>query len=156
MHPRHMRACLQLQPSAIRALEKAFWLPRRGSLFFRLVEAGIDHATAVVTLLHMGEREGAETLLGHPIQICPPCLTKRYWSLRIKSRTADEALFFSRVGPNPHPLALRSAERGVTAHDRYAKLKPGMSVDQALRRGVTRRDLREWSARGAIKIERVK
>lgn len=153
MQPRFMRNLLRLPLASQRTLERQFQLPRQGSLYFRLVDAGIDHAQATLALLGALDREGAEILLGHPITIGPPCLEHRFAQI-IRKRTPDEDKIIVALKPNPHVFVHRSAERLETATERYAKLKVGMSLDQALRRGVTRRDLREWVANGSIKIGR--
>jgi hypothetical protein len=153
MQPRYMRNLLRLPLASQRILEREFQLPRRGSLFFRLADARVDHAKATMMLLLHNDRAGAELLLGHQIVICPPCLSRRF-AQSYRARTPDEDKIITKLGPNPHPHGQRSAERLETAFDRYAKLRVGMTIDQAIRRGVTRRDLREWAATGAITIGR--
>jgi hypothetical protein len=153
MQPQYMRNLLRLPIESKRILERKFQLPRRGTLFFRLLDAHVDHAQATMTLLGFGDKLGAEILLGHPITVCPPCLSQRFHQM-VRARTPDEDKFVIDMKPNPYVFQTASAERPEQPSARYARLKVGMTLDQALRRGVTRRDLREWAAAGTITIGR--
>jgi hypothetical protein len=147
MQPAYMLATLALPSKAQHALAATFGLQNKGSLFFRLSDAKIDHAKAVIALLRAEQREAVEVLLGKPIVICPPCLSRMHEKIG-KKRTYDEARIIASVKPNPrHPAS--------DAYQRYGELKAGMTVAQALRRGVSRRDIREWIAEGAITIKKL-
>src|SRR5690349_11274709 len=117
MQPRYMRNLLRLPISSQRILERQFQLPRRGSLYFRLVEAGIDHAQATLALLSAADRVGAEILLGHSITICPPCLALRFYQIA-RARTPNEDKIILSLKATPHIFVHSSAERLETAADR--------------------------------------
>jgi hypothetical protein len=147
MQPAYMLATLALPGEAQHALEATFGLKHEGSLFFRLADRKIDHAKAVMALLKMEQRGAVETLIGKPIVICPPCLSRMNERLTRK-RTFDEARIISSMVPNPrHPA--------TDAYQRFAELRLGMTIAQALRRGVSRRDVREWLAEGSITIKKL-
>jgi hypothetical protein len=147
MQPAYMLATLALPEQAQHALEATFGLKREGSLFFRLADRKIDHAKAVIALLKMEQREAVETLIGKAIIICPPCLSRMNERL-VKKRTFDEARIICGLMPNPrHPA--------TDAYQRYTELRLGMTIAQALRRGVSRRDIREWVAEGSVKLKKL-
>ena len=144
MQPRYMENVLRLPVSSIRTLERVFQLPRKGSLFFRLRDAGVDHAKAVLALLYSEDVTGAEVLLGHSITVCPPCL-RRMYERTIYIKSIDEARVITVIARNPRLPTTPSFFR-------YASLKSGMTVAAALSRGVSRRDIREWAKEGSIQI----
>jgi hypothetical protein len=147
MQPAYMLATLALPEEAQHVLAATFGLQHKGSLFFRLSDAKVDQAKAVMALLKTGHREAVETLVGKSIVVCPPCLS-RMNEVLVKKRTYDEARLIKSLVPNPrHPA--------TDAYQRYAELKLGMTVAQALRRGVTRRDVREWVAEGSITLKKL-
>jgi hypothetical protein len=136
---------LRLPLSAVRVLENRYQLPRSGSLFFRLLDAGVDQAHAVLTLLHAEEDEAVGILIGRSITICPACLTRRFEPSIAAEVTPDDLRIVSTVSRNPRLPTTPSFQR-------FAAIKPGMSVAQLLRRGVRRRDIREWSEEGTIQL----
>lgn len=146
MQSRFMALFLQLPSSAVRCLERAYQLPRAGSLFFRLDDAGVDHANATLTLLYAGEYPAVEILIGRSITVGPPCLSLRH-SISTIERTEDELTILAAIARNPRLPTTPSFFR-------YQHLREGMTIAQALRRGVTRRDIREWRNAGEIKLER--
>jgi hypothetical protein len=147
MQPAYMLATLALPEQAKYALEATFGLQRKGDLFFRLADAKVDQAKAVMALLRAEQRGAVETLVGKPILVCPPCLSRRFEVLT-KRRTFDEARIVVGLAPNTrHPA--------MEAYGRYAKLRLGMTVAQALRRGVSRRDIREWVKEGSVKLKKL-
>lgn len=151
MQSRYMRAILALPETAVHLLERVFCLPRAGNLFHRLVEAGVDHAQATLTLLYNGHYEGVEILIGHPVVICPPCLSGMHIStasnMPTPPRSVDETRVIRSISDNPRLPTTPS-------FNRFEQLKLGMTVQQALTRGVTRRDIREWEREGSIRVEK--
>ncbi len=146
MQPQYMAILLRLSSEARYEIERAFALPRRGSLYFRL--KGIDQARVVLVLARAGLWEDVSLLVGHNVPtFCPPCLS-RLNVPTVTARTPDDERVISWVtGVNPRIVSdmLR----------RFSLVKPGMTVQQLLSRGVTRRDLREWVYEGSIRVERV-
>jgi hypothetical protein len=140
MQPQFMRNVLALSRDSVIELERAFRLPRRGSLYFRLVEAKIDHASAVLALLRVDDIPGVEVLVGHPIVVCP---RQRFITPALPPRRDVQVI--KTVGANPRLEA-------TVSFARFACLRAGMTVSQALMRGVTRRDIREWRAEGSITV----
>ena len=146
MQPEYMQAVLQLSPPAKWELERKFQLPRKGSMFFRL--ANIDQARVVLALVRARLWSDAALLVGHSVPvICPPCLLKLRAPI-VAARTPDEERIVTwKTSANPRIVSNMLA--------RFNTVKPGMSVQQLLNRGVTRRDIREWIAEGSIKVERI-
>ena len=149
-HSRYQYACSQLSESARRILEQAFALPRRGSIFSRLINANVSHADTTLTLLHANERAAVELLIGHPITICPPCLRQRFATIP-RARVMRQVITF--IGPNPHLFQNCSAQNPDPIALRYARLRIGMTIEQALNRGIFLADLRYWSRMKNIDIE---
>lgn len=154
MQPCHMRATIALSPEAIALLEQKFQLPRQGSLYFRLRDANVDQAQAVVILINHNLWDDVTLLVGRPVPVvCPPCLTRMNEPIVKLTPGEDDLLKVVWVGPNTKQ-AWRSRPGGSSdAHSRFALIKVGMSVRQLMMRGVTRRDIREWKAEGLLKIE---
>lgn len=143
MQPRYARAILALPHTAVQILQKHYGLSNKGSLFRRLRDAGLDHASVVLTLLEHKAFDAVEVLLGQPITICPPCLQR----MTPNVEPIDERRIIY-VAPNPRLPTTPSFHR-------YRILRPGMTVEQALVRGITRRDIREWTQEGSIVVQSV-
>ncbi|HUD11477.1 MAG TPA: hypothetical protein VMS08_03630 [Candidatus Saccharimonadia bacterium] len=97
-------------------------------------------------LLQCGQIDGVEIMLGRRITICPTCLSRRFETLVTKPQSLDDLQLITAVDRNPRLPTTPSFQR-------YQALRLGMTVAQALRRGVRRRDLREWRREGSVKIE---
>lgn len=120
------------------------WLPS-----VSLAELGVGQVDVVLALMRAESRphlECAEWLIGHRIIRCPPCLRPSApLEIGDVTRIGDMRRVIS-VTPNPrHPA--------TGAHYRFAIFRPGMSVEQFIVRGGTRRDVRSAVANGWIQLE---
>lgn len=112
-------------------------------------------ADVVLALLRINTAESLEVaseIVGRPITVCPPAIPP--WppkpvneSARKAQRDADKtSRVVTKVGRNP-------CLPTTGAFQRFHHVRVGMTEDQLLRRGLTRRDLRVWAKKGAIALE---
>ncbi len=141
MQTRYMNNVYLLPKSSQTILESTYHLPLEGALYWRLHDAGVDHAMATLVLLHCEDRCGTETLLGHAIKQCP---RQRRLDLTWKRKPQPVLTYVADTNPRVKPRS--------RAH--FDLLHTGMSLQQALTRGVTWREIREWSAEGSIRVEK--
>jgi hypothetical protein len=123
--------------------------PHLRPLSVGLAEVGAGQADVVLALIRADEarcREAAERLIGHRIMRCPPCLRPRAPLENPDRVFPPDQRRFTRVAPN-------ARKPNTGAHCRFAILKPGMTVEQFLIRGGTRRDLRIALERGLVEME---
>jgi hypothetical protein len=100
----------------------------------------------VLVLLRAGLVADAEVVAGCPIQYGPsPRLRPLPLAPSPPSRPDPDARRITQVVPNPRLPTTPS-------WGRFRCLRPGMTVAQALRRGVTRRDLREAVRRRWVEL----
>jgi hypothetical protein len=125
----------------------------------------ISHAAATVTLLRAGYTQDAELLLGRPITHCAPapnspllvCGTATLLARLAAQLPAErgptpgtnntrlyDRLRVQSVGPDARRIGMRSLGR--------ARLRPGVTVGQLLRRGMSRRRLSEAARQGWITL----
>lgn len=103
-------------------------------------------ADLVLMLLRIGTPEAlrrAEKLAGVAITRCPPAVPP--WPPKPVQRTPAAPRVTARVPNNP-------LVRSSGAYQRFAQVKVGMTVEQLLSRGITRRDIRCWRARQYLEI----
>lgn len=122
-------------PGVARAVTVIFDLPARASLYEELEDAGWTQADLVVELLRLDLIPEVEALLGHPITRCPGY---KYRPLPVLPRdeSPDARRVRSVVPDNPRLPSTPS-------YQRFALIRPGQTVGSLLRRGLTRRDIRE-------------
>jgi len=97
-----------------------------------------DVALALLRINSVASLKAAEQLMGIRITKCPPCIPP--WPpLPVKTRATKKVL---RVNYTKTPRA--------PADRRFRLIKPNMTVEQLLKRGVTHRDIRRWSRTGRI------
>lgn len=103
-------------------------------------------ADDVLALLRIGTREArnmAEELMGRPITKCPSAVPP--WPPRPVARPPQKQKL-TRVDRNP-------CLPTTPAFQRYKLLTVGMTKDQALGRGISRRDLRVWEKNGHLEFK---
>ena len=149
MHPSYMRAVLALSTEGRKVLERDFQLPRKGGLFFRLVNAHADQASVVLSLLRAGKWDDITRFVGHPVPVVGPGALSRTSDPVKTERTPDEERVVDWVS-NSNPRILSDG------FHRFALIRVGMTVEQLLTRGVRRRDIREWQQEGTLRLRRKK
>ena len=148
----HDAACRRVtQELRLRVLDY-FQLPLiSGNLAVALDECGYWQADLVLCLLRINTREArllVSRLVGHPIVVCPPCLSRRF----AKAPPRRLARHEMKVTWTAEPSKLTAQPRGLG--DRLRHLRPGMTLAQYRARGGRRRDLRVALARGLIRVEK--
>lgn len=129
-------------------LRSYFRLPAKGDLFQHLQEAHLTQADVVLALLKDGRphmREAAEAIIGAPIKVGHSTVPPPPSPVRLPPRTGDERRF-TKVAANPRLPTTDSAMR-------YRLMRPGRTIAEFLRRGGTRRDIREALRAGWVEIE---
>jgi hypothetical protein len=115
-----------------------------------LMDRGACHASVTMALLSADMIEATELVLGRPITVCPPALSMRLkiWHARPMVERMDkgpDARVIVKVAPNPRLPT-------TNAWQRYRVLRVGLTVGQAIRRGVLRRDIRQCLDYGWISL----
>lgn len=157
---------LVLENEALSALAKALGLanlpefleiPEKvlPKLMANAVEAlGFDMGDIVIELLRLGAIRAAEMLAERLVVRVPPGKQKicdyQAWAA-VKHFLSGEWL---RSLPEKRVEVITPNRRLPTTDSftRYGKLKVGMKFSEALRAGITKRDIREWSQMGDIEI----
>jgi hypothetical protein len=96
----------------------------------------------IMALLRMGSEEGrrlAEKLAGRAIQKCPPAVPP--WPPKPVAHVPREVVV--KVGENKFTS-------GGTASERFGKIRRGMTREELRRKGLSSRDLFDWTAAGMI------
>lgn len=111
-----------------------------------LADRSLGHADVVLALLRGPRRlhREAERLVGQPIKRLPP-VTMRPWPKApppSELSPADRRVV-TRVGPNPRLPTTDSFQR-------YKVFRVGRTVEQLLKRGITRKDIREMERGGHV------
>jgi hypothetical protein len=117
-------------------------------LSWALARVGASQADVVLALLRRGEplyRQAAERLVGRPIRYCPPCLRPAAPPVQGDDTTAD-ARRITFVSKNP-----RMPTTG--AFYRYKIFREGQTIGSFIRRGGTRRDVRQAIGNGWIRVQ---
>lgn len=134
MLEKYEAAINSLGPGVARAVTVIFDLPARGSLYDELEDAGWTQADLVVELLRLDLIPEVEALVGHPITHCPGY---KYKPLPLPARASSpDDRRVTNVVRNPRLPTTDSFHR-------FALIRPGQTVGSLLRRGVTRKDIRE-------------
>ena len=125
-----------LSTLALTTLGTAFDLPGRADLYDELEDAGWQQADIVVTLLRSNLLPDVELIMGKRIERCKGF--EGYIPLPIappRSISPDDRKV-TWVARNPRLPTTPSFQR-------FQEIKVGLTVSALLRRGVTRRDIRE-------------
>lgn len=111
-----------------------------------LAEIGAGQADCVLALLRAGLLREAELLVGRRVTRCPPCLRPTAPPPDRPDERHPDARRVRVLAPdNPrHP--------STGAYYRFAIFRSGMTVQQFLTRGGTRRDVRAAVRRGWIEL----
>lgn len=106
----------------------------------------VDVALALLKLNTRSAIKSAEQILGVPIRQCPPAVPP--WPPKAVVVREGKALRVTKVAhPNPcYP--------GRDTHRRFALVRKGMTEEQLLAKGITRRDIADWTRRGYVEMER--
>src|SRR5262249_43370662 len=126
------------------------WYETEDKLFNALDIHGYDQAALVLCLLRINTHvtlRHAEALVGKPIEYCKPVYK---WQAVPVNRAELPGDHRRVLYVEKHP-ELKSGRRSWLR--RYHLLKPGLSIEQLLRRGVKRSDIRLAIKRGWIKVE---
>lgn len=114
--------------------------------YFR--EQGIEQplqCDVALALLRINTPESlveAEELLGVKITRLPPAIPP--WPPR--RAEVEKKVRVKRVGRSPY-------EPGSRADQRFRQVRTGMTADQLAARGVSRRDVQQWTARGVLELD---
>lgn len=130
------------------SLSSAFGLGAGGSesLFDRLHSQKFTQADLVLKLLHLRHTKEAESIVGRPLTRCPPDPRLHPKPLPSRLRTEDERTVVVGVAPNPRLPTTPSFQR-------YKAFRKGASVAQLIKRGVTRKDIREARREGWVQFQ---
>lgn len=149
MLEKYRTAVRQLPTPVQSAVTSYFGLPG-DDLYEELVQIGASQADIVLAILHTEPPNmvtGIQSLVTGNYSVLPPTmqLTPLPYPKPV-SPSGPDARRVLMVAPNPKLPT-------TDAHQRFRLLRPGLSVAQLLRRGVTRRDIREWSRDSLIVFE---
>lgn len=103
-------------------------------------DAQVLACDVALALLRLGHRRAAQKILGIEIKVCPPAVPP--WRPLPVAR-AKRGPRVTRVGSPPltkHTLA------------RFKRIRVGMTPDQLAAKGISKRDVRVWSARGYLEV----
>jgi hypothetical protein len=157
MTPEHARAVNGLSVSAVHGLLEYFGIPPTVASWPSevLAERQLGQVDAVLALLRLGRLADAESVVGRPVTRCPPCLAASPQAVASRPRTGDDRLILrvSITRNTKRPGWEPPGGRCYAIQRRLAVFRPGMSLAQALSRGVTRRDVRRAVTRGWIEVE---
>jgi hypothetical protein len=103
-----------------------------------------DIALALLRIRAPGAREAAEQLIGVKVKVLPSGVPP--WPPKPVTKVQRKTLV--RRAPNP-------CARSSSAWKRYEEMRVGMTRDQILARGISTRDLCDWTRKGAIEFELV-
>lgn len=140
MLKKYQRAINGLEWAAQVMLRSHFKIERaHGSLYNQLDQAGLGQAEVVMALIADGRpqmRHAAEAVIGARIQRLRSGMPPPPSPVLPPARTGDARRFTFVVRPNPRLPSTHS-------HTRFQAFRTGRSVEDFLKRGGTRRDLRE-------------
>lgn len=122
--------------AATQEMRRAFRLPGLLPLFDELHERGYGQADLCLELLHTNLLPEVEALIGRPIVRGPPPITGYVpGPCEHRERGPDDRRV-THVARNPRLPT-------TPAFQRFREFRPGVTISSLLRRGVTRRDIRE-------------
>lgn len=131
------------------ALRQSFSIPPSEKWLFKsLQQRHLTQADVVLVLLRSGGPAGlndAEMLIGRAIEALPARECLPLPPLPRAEMTPDDRIMVLRVGPNPRLPT-------TPAFQRFKEFRPGRSVAQLLKRGVTRKDIREMTRARAVEF----
>ena len=154
MMPRHARLVNAMPMEAREFIAWYFRVSRsrlrraRGVLTVTLAEMGVGQADVVLALVRSGDEllvRCAEGLMGRRIVRAPACL-RPLAKMEYADPTPEEQRRIRDIVSNPRVPT-------TPAWYRWNCLRDGMTVQQALVRGIRRRDLRLGVRRGWLRIE---
>lgn len=167
MNERYRRAISRSEPRLKMQIMRYFFeqgiAPRTAShdtFFDWVADTGLCQADLVLCLLRMNSRPSlqlVERLIGRRITHCPPCLVLFRGPSAVPRRmvpsTPDDRRVLSVVEPSARDHRGRRRLLARPMYSRLAEVKPGMTLAQALGRGLTRRDIRIALKRGYFVVE---
>lgn len=110
------------------------------------ISGAVLQCDVALALLRIGTSEAlelAQSKLGVRITRCPPAVPP--WPPKPIPQAPREPRVTKRVEGNP---CVPSSDM----HRRFARVRVGMTVQQVIDKGATRRDLRVWRERGYLEI----
>lgn len=136
-----------LTPGVARALTVRFALPGSEPLYDELHAAGLGQADIVLELLRLDLIPEVESLIGKPIAHLPLRPIKPYPPL-------------PRRAPGPDDRRIKSVVRNprlptTDSFQRFKNFRPGFTLGYAVKRGTTRKDIREALKNNWIELEAV-
>ena len=160
MLKKYEQAVRGLPPEAERAVVTGLGLPRYpGSLYEMLEAAGYWQSDVVLALLRADTEEtlsAAEALLGRPITRCPPGARRTPERVGLQAGI-DQVLRIIGLHDTSDLrrfawVAQNTQLPTTPSWHRFRLLYVGMTVGQFVARGGYRRDVREWSEAGKIRL----
>lgn len=131
-----------------RALTVRLGLSDNLPLYEELMLAGYGQADVVLELLRLDLLPEVEALIGHPIQRLPARPVRPYPPLPRRAPSPDDARVLS-VVRNPRLPTTPSFLR-------FQEFRPGVSISSLIKRGVTRKDIREARKNNWVTFEEVR
>lgn len=149
MHPKYTQPCSSLSLDAMLCCISKFRLtPRLGETFFQVLNrSGLSPADVTLTLLRHNLVTDAENFSGCPLRLLPPAMPPRL-PLPVVLDPPSPLAFIKVICVKPKVYAV--ARHYVTP--RLDKVRVGLSVEQLLKRGITKRDIREWKRDGVLEL----
>lgn len=135
-------------PGVCRALTVRLQLGDTLPLYEELVTRGLGQADVVLELLRLSLLPEVEALIGHPIVRLPARQTRPWPEAPRRLPTPDDRRIVS-VGRNPRLPTTPSFQR-------FKLFRPGVTLGSAVRRGATRKDIREALRSGWIRVEELR
>lgn len=132
----------------VRALTIRLRLGDTLPLYDELVLARLGQADVVLELLRLDLLPEVEALIGHPIVRLPARITRPYPTAPRRPPGPDDIRVLT-VARNPRLPTTPSFFR-------YQQFRPGVSVASLLKRGVTRKDIREARRSNWVTFEEVR
>lgn len=97
--------------------------------------APVLRCDVALALLRLGRTEVAEKMLGVRVKRCPPAVPP--WPPRPVARGPEEPRVTRKISPNP-------CAPGTGMHQRFGRVRVGMTIRRVRERGASARDVRYW------------
>lgn len=145
MLPKYRPVVSSFSPGVTRALVVTLGLSDREPLYEALHSRGFSQADVVLVLLRLTLFPEVEALIGHPILRLPARPVKP-WPQAVRRPPGPDDRRIISVARNPRLPTTPSFQR-------YKLFRPGSTLGGAVKRGVTRKDIREAIKNQWIQLE---